>query len=221
VLFNGVDSAITNALWVTNGTVAGTHEITGIAGTSANGLNPEDMTVFKNEVLLAGTDAANQLGLWVTDGTAAGTHELSGISGAYAGGIFATHFPPSFTIFNGEVLFEGTDANGQVGLWVTNGTVAGTHELTDIKGANTSGAGLNPESLTTLKGEVLFRGVDANGEVGLWVTNGTSAGTHEITNISGAFNQLGGLNPVGLTVVSLSNPKNADSLSLHPGLATT
>jgi len=33
-------------------------------------------------------------------------------------------------------LFRGVDANGQAGLWVTDGTAAGTHELTGISNAN-------------------------------------------------------------------------------------
>ena len=36
------------------------------------------------------------------------------------------------------VLFDGRDASGY-GLWVTNGTRAGTYELTGISGANASG----------------------------------------------------------------------------------
>ncbi len=82
-------------------------------------------------------------------------------------------------------LFEGLDANGQVGLWVTNGTAAGTHELLGISGAST--AGVEPSSLTVFDGEVLFNGLDASGQHGLWVTNGTAAGTHELTGIAGAY----------------------------------
>src|SRR5262249_45380193 len=49
---------------------------------------------------------------------------------------------------------------------------------------------------------------DASGNHTLWETNGTPAGTHEITGISGAFtgnvgpfNQPGGLNPSGVATV--------------------
>ena len=39
--------------------------------------------------------------------------------------------PSDLTVFNGEVLFSGRDATGRRReLWVTNGTAAGTHELT-------------------------------------------------------------------------------------------
>src|SRR5262249_4565125 len=86
VLFDGVDAAGNNGLWVTDGTVGGTHELTGINDASAAGVLPKDMTVFNNEVLFQGSDAAGVIGLWVTDGTAAGTHELTGVKGAYSGG---------------------------------------------------------------------------------------------------------------------------------------
>jgi hypothetical protein len=57
---------------------------------------------------------------------------------------------------------------------------------------------------------VLFDGVDASGNHNLWVTNGTVAGTHELS-ISAA--SAGGLNLNDLTVVSLTNPKNAAVVS--------
>jgi hypothetical protein len=80
---------------------------------------------------------------------------------------------------------------GQLGLWVSNGTAAGTFELTGISGANTSNGGLEPVSLTLFNAEVMFNGQDASGSQNLWVTNGTAAGTFELTGISGAY--TGGL----------------------------
>jgi ELWxxDGT repeat protein len=207
VLFDGLDAAGENGLWVTNGTAAGTHELTGISGANAAGILPSHMTVFNNEVLFSGRDAAGNIGLWVTDETAAGTHELTGIKGTYSGGLN----PFDFTVFKNELLFNGLDSSGEAGLWVTNGTARGTHELTGIKGADPSG--LSPSDFTVFNNEVLFEGSDSSGERGLWVTNGTVAGTHEITGISGAFtgtigpyNQPGGLNPNAATTVSLTDP---------------
>jgi ELWxxDGT repeat protein len=40
-------------------------------------------------------------------------------------------------VFNNKVLFAGLDASNQTELWVTDGTAAGTHELTGISGAFT------------------------------------------------------------------------------------
>jgi ELWxxDGT repeat protein len=85
-LLEGINASGQYGLWATDGTAANTLELTGIAGASASGLSPTDMTVFNSEVLFSGVDASGQYGLWVTDGTAAGTHELSGISTANSNG---------------------------------------------------------------------------------------------------------------------------------------
>src|SRR5262249_16377504 len=75
---------------------------------------------------------------------------------------------------NSSVMFAGTDSAGGEGLWFTNGTAAGTYELTGIEGANAAGGlfggptGFVPD-FTSFNGEVLFRGIDANGELGLGV----------------------------------------------------
>jgi ELWxxDGT repeat protein len=198
VLFNSVDAASHSGLWVTDGTAAGTHELTGISGASASGINPAAFTVFNNEVFFNGVDAAGHNGLWVTNGTASGTHELTGISGASPSGID----PGPFTVFKGELTFAGIDAAGHDGLWVSNGTVAGTHEL-NIKGADAGG--LTPSNFAVLDNEVIFRAVDSSGVAGLWSTNGTVAGTHEITGINGANTGPAGLYPYDLASIALSS----------------
>ena len=40
------------------------------------------------------------------------------------------------TLYNGEVLFEGQDTSDKTDLWETDGTVAGTHEVTGIAGVS-------------------------------------------------------------------------------------
>ena len=89
------------------------------------------------------------------------------------------------------MLFNGYDASGHDNLWVTNGTAAGTSELS-VAGADSSG--LTPRDLTAFGSEVLFNGYDASGHENLWVTNGTAAGTSEVLLVGS-----GGLDPLGLT----------------------
>ena len=105
------------------------------------------------------------------------------------------------TVFNHEVLFNGADAAGDRGLWMTNGTSGGTQEITSIVGA--AAAGLDPTDLTVFGSEVLFSGLDANGLYGLWITDGTASGTHELlaeaAGATAAKDPLG-LNPSELTV---------------------
>jgi ELWxxDGT repeat protein len=55
-----------------------------------------------------------------------------------------------------RAFFAGVDGAGNVGLWVTHGTAASTHEIT-IDGAPSGG--LNPSDLTVFNHhEVLFTG---------------------------------------------------------------
>jgi ELWxxDGT repeat protein len=204
VLFKGQDASGNGGLWVSNGTVTGTYELTGISGAGSNGLDPFGFTVFNGEALFAGIDASGREGLWVTNGTATGTQELTGIVGASTNSSTGGFDPYGFTVYNGEVLFAGADASGNYGLWDTNGTAAGTQELTGILGASTSSStgGFNPNGFTAYNGEVLFAGADASGNYGLWVTNGTATGTQELTGIAGAStnNSTGGFDPYGFTV---------------------
>ncbi len=79
-MFSGTDDRFHKELWVTDGTVAGTHELT-IATGNLGGLQPADFTVFNGQVLFEGFDydpSTPHRGLWVTDGTQAGTHEVTG-----------------------------------------------------------------------------------------------------------------------------------------------
>ena len=200
ILFAGNDSQGQTGLWVTDGTSSGTHELTGIGGTCNTGLDPTDLTVFNGHVLFGGNDAQGQTGLWVTDGTASGTHELTGIAGAPAAGDGIDPpglLPTDLKVFNGYVLFSGYDSQGQAGLWETDGTASGTHELTGIAGASTTGIGFAPADFVVFNDQVLFVGSDAQGQVGLWETDGTVVGTHELTDVVGASSTTG-LAPFGL-----------------------
>ena len=174
-LFSGINTSGQTGLWATDGTAAGTVELAGIVGAAAAGVAPTDLTAFGQEALFTGTDAAGNLGLWVTNGTVGGTQELSGVASAASTGLD----PTDMTAFNNEALFNGVDINGLVGLWVTDGTVGGTHELVPGAGGASDAAGLNPTNITVYNGKLLFSGLDASGNMGLWVSDGTAAGSHE------------------------------------------
>ena len=190
VVFVGRDSSHHYNLWVTDGTTAGTTELTGVSGANIGGLIDAvggqingDLTLFNGEVMFDGEDTSGAVGLWVSNGTAAGTYELTGIANANSFGLRSSviqEFPPQYNIavLNGEAVFAGIDASNFVGLWVSDGTAAGTHELTGISGEYTGG--FDPEYLTVLNGEVLFDGTGSDLGNDLWETNGTAAGTIEI-----------------------------------------
>ena len=159
-LFNCTNASGDAGLWVTDGSVNGTHELTGIAGADSSGLEPADLTVYNGKVYFYGLETDQTAGLWVTDGTAVGTHELAGVS------------PSDLTVLNGKLLFDGLDG----GLWVTDGTAAGTHELTGIAGADSSGlepSGFTPVTLAALtSNSILFQGT--SGQAAIWNMTGAN-----------------------------------------------
>ena len=96
------------------------------------------------------------------------------------------------------MLFNGRNSSGKQGLWVTDGTAGGTHEI--LAG---SAAGLDPSGFSVFGSEVLFSGHDAAGHSQLWETDGTAAGTHALT-VAGA--SAAGLAPVDLTALPGAPP---------------
>ena len=222
-LFEGLDSSNKYNPWVTNGTAAGTFELyvagaySGGAIFPANSSNSSsvgpDFTVFGNQAVFLSLNASDVLGIAITNGTEAGTSELS-VGGAYSGGLFdwSTSPNPEFTALGNEVLFEGEDQSGHLGLWVTNGTVLGTSELTGIANAYSGGlfaSGVNPD-LTANGNVALFDGYDSSGHLQLWVTNGTAAGTSEVV-AAGAGS--GGLNPTDFAFLPISSQPAPDDFT--------
>jgi ELWxxDGT repeat protein len=75
--------------------------------------------------------------------------------------------PAGFVAHGDEVLFVANDGSGKE-LWKTDGTEAGTQQVTDIAA--------NPDSLVSLNQAIYFVAEDSNGDEQLWVTNDSSQG---------------------------------------------
>jgi ELWxxDGT repeat protein len=189
LFFSGYDSTFHSALWVTDGSAAGTHEVV-VSGASQKGLSPipGGLTAFDGKVIFTGLDANYNDGLFVSDGTTAGSYELS-FSGSEPEGFFAD---------GDRMFFEATDASGKAGLWVTDGSKKGTHEIyvkksyaegifsgIPFSGINSGTVGGYEKNFAIVGNDVVFYGKDSLGRTGLWVTDGTSAGTKELhTNLT-------------------------------------
>jgi ELWxxDGT repeat protein len=183
-VFVGFNTSDVAELWVTDGTLAGTSALT-ISGADTligplQGTSP-DFAALGDKALFVSLDPGAHPNLAVTDGTSSGTSELT-IPTAYSNGLFAGNLPPDFAILGGKALFEGYDPGGHIGLWVTDGTISGTSELQDVNGAYADGL-LNDGSpnFTVFGSEMLFDGLNQSGNLTLWVTNGTVAGTSEVS----------------------------------------
>jgi|HubBroStandDraft_1064217.scaffolds.fasta_scaffold00135_14 hypothetical protein len=173
-----------SGLFVTNGTVAGTQQIT-VPGLPPNSNASISSIVPRgNGVVAFGNDNNFNNAIFVSDGTSAGSSEFT----------WSGNTPQGFTVLGNKILFEATDSQDIKGLWITDGTAAGTEEIEipnayslgvffDIPfGEFFSGGGVS-NNLTAIGNKVTFAGEDILGRFGVWVTDGTSAGTIELTTI--------------------------------------
>ena len=177
-LFAGYDAVNGNALWVTDGTAAGTVLAVPTSATGGafgiDGFQPLGGGRFLFSVA-AGYDRQ----LWVTDGTAAGTAFVRAFASVRVG----TPGTDPIATANGRAVFQADDGVTGPEPWVSDGTVAGTLLLKDI--APGSGASY-PQDYTRLpSGQVLFSAnvwSDLSNRM-LWSTDGTSAGTAVISGV--------------------------------------
>jgi hypothetical protein len=112
--------------------------------------------------------------LWTSDGTAAGTHIIPNGSGTspFTDGTDISHL----TAFGNNVLFGALDPGGSSntgGLWITNGTTAGTDEIAP---------GINVENIVVNGNSAVVTGT-----AGTYVTNGTAAGTTLISSATPGY----------------------------------
>ncbi len=206
LLFAGNSSADGHTLWTSDGTAAGTVALAA-TGAAAGGVTPEDITAISATAgVFSGAGAAGTSGLWITDGTAAGTTEIT-VNGASANGLFndsasayGYSVSPGFTLLGSRMLFAGYDSGDKVGLWVTDGTTAGTTEI--LAGAGSLGL-LPSGGFHPWNGKLVFAGLDASGAWGLWQTDGTTAGTTElVSGLTPSYGSvIGGVAPPSVTTL--------------------
>jgi hypothetical protein len=171
-------------LWVTNGTVAGTKDIGQPSGTISN------VTTFFGGAVWEATSGGvlglgTTHGLWATNGSPNNTWEVGGTNNAGVAGAPTTGLQIIKSVsFGNDVVFTALDSSGITGLWMSDGTTNGTYEIGGLKDAGVAGAnalGLTPTNLTVAGGNVFFTALDSTGKYGLWETDGTKAGTQELS----------------------------------------
>ena len=183
VIFNGLDSAGRQFLWVTNGAPGGTKEIPVTTGFPPSaGLKPSNLEVYNGQVLFSGLDSAGHQDLWTTDGTGTGTHEITPVSGVWSVGLFPTGLtaltvqsspPPPPPTGAHDILFQ--NASGQVAGWEVDGaSLTGSALLGANPGPSwkaVGGGDFNGDS----EPDILLH--NTNGNVAVWETDGTNVTT--------------------------------------------
>ena len=172
-------------LWRTDGTAAGTFLVRDIAPGPANGGVRGLVAAGDKVYFVATSSAAGRLTLWVSDGTAAGTRQVK------AAGL-AVGFPPSgptLANIDGTIWFSGANALNGYELWKSDGTDAGTTMVANISADLPPGS--FPRNFTAAGGLLFFDAWNGLGTFtdpnqlprSLWRTDGTAAGTIELTDL--------------------------------------
>jgi ELWxxDGT repeat protein len=167
---NGVE------LWRSDGTATGTYMVKNIHTTPFSGSQPSNLTVFKGFLYFSAQDGTSNGDLWKSDGTEIGTTKFKqSLPYISVSNLFASR----------ENLFFVTGGNYyQQVVWVTDGTVSGTHSVRDLI-FNTRGLQLfNPTCFAQANNKVYFFSVydPINSLVNtpreaLFESDGTDAGT--------------------------------------------
>lgn len=169
ILVSGTDSSI----WVTDGTLAGTIQI-------SSAIRLEDaMGKISGKLIFRGWATGTGSEIYSTDGTPAGTALVKDIT---AGPVSST--PSDYALLNGIIYFTAVTAAEGRELWKTDGTAAGTVLVKDIVAGPVSSNSEDEYEMVTNGSYILFRATTVADGQELWKTDGTPGGTALLKNIN-------------------------------------
>lgn len=147
--------------WFTDGTSAGTRQVTHFNGSGVTEWPPQFASLGSN-VYFSWLDG----GLWKTNGTAAGTSRV--------GSLPVNDFSAQLVASQGALYFftSGFSSDSDLRLWRTDGTTAGTVLIRKFPGQYALSLQLIP-----FAGKLFFSVDDRVHGIELWSTDGTAAGT--------------------------------------------
>jgi ELWxxDGT repeat protein len=178
--FTAYDDTHGFELWKSDGTAEGTVLLKDI-NPGPNGSSIEGMIESNGALYFSATDGTHGQSLWKSDGTAEGTVLLKDINPG-AGGAF-----PSFSGFvsmNNLLYFSANDGVSGNELWKSDGTTEGTVRVKDINpGAGDALTARGFDFLTPVQGTLYFAATDGVTGVELWQSDGTEAGTIQVSDI--------------------------------------
>ncbi|MES1240570.1 MAG: hypothetical protein ABUT39_03030 [Acidobacteriota bacterium] len=161
--FSAFNQGLGRELWVSDGTEGGTDVVKAIR--PGAGSNPSLLTVHAGRLWFFADDGEHGRELWSSDGTAGGTALAVDVEPG------AGSFEPSLLVSLGDrlgdrLLISGRSPSQGSGIWVTDGTAAGTRKISDR----------SMNGYAVFQGRAWFGSADAGSQL-LWVTDGTEAGT--------------------------------------------
>ena len=169
ILVSDLDSSI----WVTDGTLAGTIQL------SATIKLEDAIGLLSGKLVFRGSTMATGSELYSTDGTAVGTALVKDI---YSGPVASA--PADFSLMNGTAYFTAVTLSEGRELWKTNGTNAGTTLVKDIVTGPVSSNEEDSYEMVSNGSYLLFAANTVAEGLELWKSDGTTAGTVLLKNIN-------------------------------------
>ncbi|MCE5231296.1 hypothetical protein LLG95_17095 [bacterium] len=202
VYFTFSESAHGEELWCSDATEGGTYMVKDINAGTTHSL-PRGMTSFRDRIYFTATDGSHGRELWSTDGTLGGTSMYIDLRPGAANGVGDWCFAAGTKLY-----FQGTTAQGS-GLYCIDGIAPGTATLL------ASVQVYNPTDTTTKamsdwNGNFFFNADDGVHGYELWISDGTPAGTHMVTDMTAGTAYFHSLNqtPIGSRMFFTFNKNN-------------
>lgn len=167
-------SNLDNTLWVSDGTLGGTFQL------SSAITYVDDGPLINGKFIFRGSTSATGTELYITDGTTGGTALLKDI---YTG---TTGSDPDddFILLNGIYYFTAKSQNEGRELWKTDGTTGGTKLVKDIVTGPTDSNTPNNYNLFSNGTYLLLAVVTVSEGNELWISDGTGGGTTPLKDIN-------------------------------------
>ncbi|MCM1111120.1 MAG: T9SS type A sorting domain-containing protein [Clostridium sp.] len=190
--FQAADADHGEELWITDGTPEGTRMVKDIhPGVSTS--NIQYLTRFNDKVVFGADDGEYGMELWISDGTEDGTYMLKDIHELESSNPLGfQQLDETHVIFYATNMdSENAGETAQQWLWVTDGTEDGTQLVAEVdyifpgseEGDNRWGANMRVGRKVFFKGEESDKTGITHG-IELWVTDGTTEGTHMVKDIN-------------------------------------
>jgi ELWxxDGT repeat protein len=163
--------------------------LSNVAGAASPiGSNPNWLGTMGNTLLFiaqpASSTGAGSATLYSSDGTTAGTIQVAPIGGSVVEAVSYNTGALFLSAGTKSYFLADATASGQQ-VWVTDGTAAGTHQVTNI----TDTTDESPALLGLIGTNLIFADYTSDNTMQLFLTDGTSAGTSTLSNF--AQNQYG------------------------------